>query len=94
MWMVSVLYNVIGKRIAFVGDNNYPHIYEMPRNLLDLTVQKLIGEHWKIGGGIRDILQSEVVFQNIKGDHQVGENQVTKSFTPGRVYYLGFSYTF
>ena len=94
MWMVSVLYNVIGKRIAFVGDSNYPNIYEMPRNLLDFTIQKLIGEHWKIGGGVRDILQSEVVFQNIKGDHQVGENQVTKSFTPGRVYYLGFSYIF
>ncbi|MFA5194937.1 MAG: outer membrane beta-barrel protein, partial [Bacteroidales bacterium] len=37
---VSLLYNVIGKRIIYVGNVNDPHTYEMPRNILDFSVSK------------------------------------------------------
>ena len=51
-WTASVLYNIIGKRIVGVGkttsiDGNrnfdVPDSYEMPRNVIDLTVGKKFG---------------------------------------------------
>ncbi|HEY1054678.1 MAG TPA: TonB-dependent receptor, partial [Emticicia sp.] len=36
-FQVNILYNVIGKRIFAVGFQGYPDLYEMPRNVLDLT---------------------------------------------------------
>jgi len=93
-WMVSILYNVLGERIAWVGDDNYANIVEMPRNVLDFNIQKLFVEKWKVSFGLRDALQSQVVFQNLKGDGSVGQDQVTKSYTPGRVFYLGLTFYF
>ncbi len=64
--MVSLLYNVIGKRISAVGIpspnewDDTPNIYEMPRNVLDLTFSKMIGKKIEIKGGIRDILNEEI----------------------------------
>src|SRR5690606_30454206 len=31
---VSLLYNVIGRRLFIIGTDDYPDIYEMPRNML------------------------------------------------------------
>ena len=55
--MVSVMYNTVGKRIVAVGRpspnqwEDIPDIYEMPRNLIDLTVSKTIGKRFEIKGG-------------------------------------------
>ncbi len=46
--MVTMMYNIIGKRIVAVGRpspnswEDIPNIYEMPRNALDLAVSKKI----------------------------------------------------
>ena len=53
--MVSVMYNVIGERIAYVGNPSNPHMYQIPRNLLDFTINKKVGKHFVLKGGIRDI---------------------------------------
>lgn len=57
---VSVLYNVFGKRIFTVGNYATPTIYEMPRNILDLTITYGIGKHLEIRAGIQDILNQEI----------------------------------
>jgi len=70
--MMSLLYNVIGKRIVAVGRpspnqwEDIPDIYEMPRNIIDFTFSKMIGKHLEIKGGVKDILNQPVRFiQNV-----------------------------
>ncbi|MBA3900148.1 MAG: carboxypeptidase-like regulatory domain-containing protein, partial [Bacteroidetes bacterium] len=53
---VTLLYNIIGKRLFIIGTDDYPDIYEMPRNVFDLTVSKKIGKRIEVKVGITDIL--------------------------------------
>ncbi|MCX6335437.1 MAG: carboxypeptidase-like regulatory domain-containing protein [Bacteroidia bacterium] len=108
--MVSLLYNVIGKRIVAVGRpspnmwEDIPDIYEMPRNVLDLTFSKIIGKKIEIKGGIKDILNEKVkyvqtidalvdmdIYSNgaTTGMKQFDRQQFTKSWYPGRYFSLG-----
>lgn len=63
--MVTIMYNVIGKRIVAVGRpspnswEDIPDIYEMPRNVLDLAISKKLGDKFEIKGGIKDILNEK-----------------------------------
>lgn len=64
--MVTLLYNIIGKRIVAVGRpspnqwEDIPNIYELPRNVLDLAVSKKISQRFEIKAGIKDILNDQV----------------------------------
>jgi outer membrane receptor protein involved in Fe transport len=64
--MVTLLYNIIGKRIVAVGRpspnqwEDIPNIFEMPRNVLDLAVSKKIWKNLEIKGSIKDILNENV----------------------------------
>ncbi|MBX2961445.1 MAG: carboxypeptidase-like regulatory domain-containing protein [Cyclobacteriaceae bacterium] len=40
---VSVAYNIFGQRIFQVGDINFPSVYELPRNQLDMQISKVFG---------------------------------------------------
>jgi hypothetical protein len=111
--MFSALYNVIGKRIAAVGRpspnqwEDIPDIYEMPRNIIDLTFSKMIGKHIEIKGGIKDLLNQKVEYVQrvnttvdmslysggaIEGLKKFDETQITKSFFPGRYFSLGVAF--
>lgn len=67
--VVSLLYNIIGKRLHIVGIPNslvwedIPDVYEMPRHVIDLTISKKLGKHIEIKGGIKDILSQNVLYQ-------------------------------
>ncbi len=98
-WMFSLLYNIIGKRIMIVGTPEKPDIFEMPRNLLDFTFSKRIGEHWQIKGGVKDILNEKVLYKQIveyekAGEGSVSRDQEIRSWIPGTGYSLGVSYSF
>jgi TonB-dependent receptor len=91
---ISVLYNIIGKRIVFVGDPENPDVYEMPRGQLDLTIDKSFGKNWTIKAGLRDILNQNVIYkQNFDAyidsngdgirDQTVTRDQVTYRYKPG-----------
>ena len=64
--MVTLLYNIIGKRIVAVGRpspnewEDIPNIYELPRNVLDLALGKKINQKIEIKAGIKDILNEQV----------------------------------
>jgi hypothetical protein len=91
--MVSLLYNVIGKRIVVVGLDT-PDVYEMPRNVIDLMITKNIGEHIQLKGGIQDILNQKVVekqfveYTNLDGA-TVNREQSTLEYNPGSIISLG-----
>ncbi len=108
--MISILYNIIGKRIVAVGRpspnewEDIPDIYEMPRNILDLTISKMIGKKIEIKGGIRDLLNEKVEYmQKINamvdmstyskgaesGMKEFNRNQYTRIYYPGRYFSIG-----
>ena len=57
---LNLLYNVVGTRIYAVGlAGTIPTVYEMPRNVIDVSFTKGIGEHLEIRGGISDLLNQK-----------------------------------
>jgi TonB-dependent receptor len=91
--IISLNYNRIGKRIAFVGTPINPNTWELPRNSLDLSVSKSIGEKLSLKLGIKDLLNSPVRFvEYMVGDDQVELTKV--NYIPNRKISLGITYTF
>ena len=110
--MISLLYNVIGKRIVAVGRpspnewEDIPDIYEMPRNVIDLTISKTIGKIIEIKGGIRDLLNEKAEYMQTvnalvdmntytkgveQGVKEFNRKQYTRTYYPGRYFSLGIS---
>lgn len=103
----SVLYNIIGKRIIGIGkansingntDTDLPDSYEMPRNLLDLTIGKKIGKICELKLSVKDILSEKVEFKQfptttIDGVQQ-SRTQTTRSYSPGTTVNLGVIFNF
>ncbi|HAI75828.1 MAG TPA: hypothetical protein DCM08_06230, partial [Microscillaceae bacterium] len=56
----TILYNVYGRRLFAVGDVFYPSIWEMPRNIVDLSITKGFGKSLEIRLGIQDLLNAPV----------------------------------
>ena len=103
--MVSVLYNRIGERIAYVGDTSNPHIYEEPFNSLDLTVKFQPEEFITISAGIKNLLNDDIVFQQYEkfnkdvngdkiGDGIVKRTEINRKYKPGRMISLGLTFNF
>lgn len=92
---VTALYNIVGPRIAAVGATVYPSIWEMPRNVLDLTVSKNFGENFQVKAGIADILnQPAYLLQDGNNDDKLEKenDQVIAKWKPGALYTIGFNY--
>jgi len=96
--MMSLLYNVIGKRIVVVGLDN-PDVYEMPRNVVDFMITKNIGEHVQIKAGIQDIFNQKVVekqfllYKDLAGA-TVKRDQSTLEYNPGSIITFGVNINF
>ncbi len=87
---VNISYNTIGKRIAYVGSPVNPHTWELPRNSLDLTVQKQIGKRTTVKLGLKDILNDPVQFVQYYGANE--EIKVpTIHYVPNRQMTIGLS---
>jgi len=85
---VGLNYNRLGKRIAFVGTTTTPNTWELPRNSLDLTLEKELGKRITLKAGIKDLVNDPVRFVQYFGanDEVVGD---TKRYTPNRSFSLG-----
>jgi len=89
------LYNVIGPRIIFVGNDLDPDVYEMPRNILDLSITKGIGQNLKIRFSINDILNQPILFiQDGNGNGKLERDADVHfmNFRRGSYYTLGVTY--
>lgn len=76
-----VLYNVAGERIAQVGSNGIPDMYEQPRHLVDLSVAQSIGDHFDVKGTIENLLDAPVRFtQGEEGRFLANRYQVGSTF--------------
>jgi outer membrane receptor for ferrienterochelin and colicin len=97
-FMVSILYNRIGKRIAALGSKDYPNTWEISGNSLDISFSKGFGKSIEIKGGIKNLLDDAVVLQQ-DWNYEKNSSSVTKSlnteyYTEGRIMNLGFIYRF
>ncbi|MBN1415239.1 MAG: TonB-dependent receptor [Bacteroidales bacterium] len=100
--MISVLYNVIGPRIAYVGNPTNPHIYQMPRNLLDITISKKIGKYFTVKAGVKDIFNQPIELKQDEyvqiipnnSDTEVKRVQQTLLYKPSTAFTLGISLNF
>jgi len=94
-FMTSLMYNKTGERIAIVGDKNIPHIYEMPFNSLDFSIEKGITKWINLRFGIKNILDNAIVFQQFQEYKDAGvpkvREQVTSKFKPGTQFKLSIS---
>ncbi|MFZ4520288.1 MAG: outer membrane beta-barrel protein [Bacteroidales bacterium] len=90
---VSLLYNVFGERIVGIGTPDIPNSYEMPRNILDFTIQKKIGHNLTVKFGVKDILNQQFLIQQTMKSEGLPDVIIkVKSYTPGRVFSFGMSY--
>lgn len=96
-YQINLMYNVTGKKIMFVGSDDYPDIYEMPRHTLDLSASYMFPKNVEISAGISDILNAEFTWlQDGNGDGKFDrkKDQIIQKYKPGRVISLGVKYNF
>jgi outer membrane receptor protein involved in Fe transport len=86
---LNVAYNITGARIVQVGQRGAfsfddPHVYELPRDLVDITLIQPIGESLELKFIIRDLLNQPLIWE--QGD------VVTQSNIRGTTFGLSVSY--
>ncbi len=92
-WQANILYNVVGERIFSTGfwtsDRQileYPDVWEMPRNIIDLSVTKTFSNNFNVRLGVSDILNQKVILlQDANQDDELNSNndQILQSYRPG-----------
>jgi TonB-dependent receptor len=94
----SVLFNKVGERLTLVGNQEFPNVFERPRNQLDLQLsKKIIKDRGEIKINFSDILNNAFYFYEYVDGPTAYKNVVDrlfKAFTPGSTISIGFSYDF
>ncbi len=91
-WDFNLTYNVQGKRIAVVGNGQYPDIYDKPFNSLNFTVNhKFINNGIKLGFSVKNILDQERYQYAEVYDLQPN---LSSSLFPGREFGINVSWSF
>jgi len=89
----NLSYNVQGKRLAVVGIARNPNVFEQPFHSLNLKLSKSLGKEKKasVSFTAENILNDkrEKFYEAYQTD-----DQVFSSFTPNRLFVLGFGYKF
>ncbi len=90
----TLLFNQIGRRIAFVGGSDQPPIWENPRPLLDFQIaKKILQNKGEIKMNISDILNKEAVFYtDLNGNKKYDKH--ADAFAIKRKYGTNFSFSF
>ena len=93
---VNVIYNRFGDRIFSVSDNNFPSIYELARNNLDLTLAKKLNKT-TIKLGVQNLLNDQYrFFEDSNRDEKIDRDSdnATSVFKRGSLVTLNLSYNF
>jgi outer membrane receptor for ferrienterochelin and colicin len=99
----SIMYNVMGKRILVAAQLNHgevvtPDIYEMPRNVVDFSLNKKVGQRLELKLGVKDLLAQNYITQQTYEYLKDGETKSAtlnnKVYNLGRTWSLGVNYKF
>lgn len=81
-------YNFFGKRLAAIGLQGLPDVYDRARGMLNFQVRKQFGEHLNCKVGINNILNANyITLQTFRN-----EAYVNQEYRLGRTYSLGITY--
>lgn len=95
---INLAYNIFGKRIAYVGNNIFPTVYEMPRHAIDLTFNRELSKKFSIKLGVSDILNyKNRMWQDTNNDGKIDYKKERTdhellSFRRGQMISFGLSY--
>ena len=95
---ISLLYNIIGQRLSFVGNQNFGDIYEKPRNLVDFQVaQRILDKRGEIKLTVSDMLNQDFILYEkpIFKEKTAYDASVDRAFTRykfGTTFTIGFTY--
>lgn len=92
----NLTYNRFGNRIFSVGDRNFPTIYELSRNNLDLTIAKTY-KQTTVKLGIQDLLNAKYqFFEDSNRDEKINKNNdnATSIFKRGTLVSLNITHNF
>ncbi|MFZ5515863.1 MAG: TonB-dependent receptor domain-containing protein [Candidatus Zhuqueibacterota bacterium] len=85
----NVYYNVFGKRLSEVSKDGTPFVYEQPVHTLNANLSVKIAKHLKLKVSGKNLLDSE-----FKKTHEYeGAEYIFRSYTIGRTFSMGFSYS-
>ena len=89
----NLQYNIVGRRLFVVGTEGTPDVYELPRNVIDLTITKGFGKNIELKAGVQDLLNQAVVLrQDSNEDGKTTSNdELLFRYNRGTYYTLGFS---
>jgi len=93
----TLVYNVIGDRVAQVGTEGYADVYERHRNLLDFQLSKRLGSHGEVKLTWGDILRPYFLFyQDNDSNHRYNEDKdsITQRINYGSTVTLSLGYRF
>jgi hypothetical protein len=94
----SILYNRVGERLALVGNDEFPNVYERPRNQLDIQLsKKVMKDRGEFKINFADILNNAFYFyENIDAStaFKKGTDRMFNNYTPGSTISVGFTYDF
>jgi len=94
----SLLYNRIGQRLTLVGNDEFPNVYERPRNQIDIQLShKVLDSKGEFKINIGDILNNPFYFyENIDANtgFTQGVDRMFSNYKQGTTITLGFTYDF
>ncbi len=93
----TLVYNVIGDRLALVGTNIVADLYERRRHLIDFQIAKNIGKGGEFKFTWGDILRPDFVFyQDNNRNHKYDENtdNLMQSLNLGSTFTFGYNHRF
>lgn len=98
LFNASVLYNRVGERLTLVGNEEFPNVYERPRNQIDIQLsKKVIDGRGEIRINFQDILNNAFYFyENVNEStaFQAGVDRLFNSYKQGSTVTVGFTYDF
>lgn len=84
----NISYNVIGQRLSVVSSGGTPNIYEQPRNLVDISFIKKVGNRFSTKLTLQNLLNPAVKFTQEYKDVEY----IYQSYKIGRTVSFGISY--
>lgn len=65
-WSINASYNIIGRRIFIVGNEQEPDVWENSRNVIDLQFAKTFKKNFQFKINLRDLLaQTQIFYQDV-----------------------------
>lgn len=89
---VNLLFNVFGERLATIGTEGFPDVYEQPQSMLDLTMSQRLPGGLQLSLKAKNLLDADILYtQEFTGEN--AETVEVERWSVGRSLSLGLSFS-